>query len=324
MLGARKLTTREEKGIAYISIAGIQFCMSSVEPSWDFYRTFLSVVREGSFSAASRQLGLTQPTVGRQIETLEAQLGTNLFIRSPRGLIPTPAGRELVPQAEAMAFAAAALRRVSSGSVKGETGTVRVTVSEFMGTEILPPMLAKFCGQYPAIELELTLSNRNEDLLRRDADIAVRMARPIQKALIARRIGEMKMGLFAHRKYIEAFGVPRSFDEVSNHRAIGFDRDMHVMQTAGRSTAHLWPKRFNFRCDNVAAQMAAMRAGVGIAVCEPQIAARDRNLVRVLPDSFSIRREMWLAMHKDAKSTRRVRLLFDHLAQELGDYIGRG
>jgi DNA-binding transcriptional LysR family regulator len=222
-----------------------------------------------------------------------------------------------------MAAAAAALRRVSSGDLQSETGTVRLTASDFMGTEVLPPMLAAFCKQYPRIELELTLSNRNEDLLQRDADIAVRMMRPAQKALVARRIGKVKSGLFAHRRYIKTFGMPKSLSELSDHRTIGFDRDMHVLQTAGRSVAHLRPPRFNFRCDSVPAQMAVLRAGLGIGVCHVNIAARDPDLIPVLANTFSIAIEAWLVMHKDAKATQRIRLLFDHLAKELTGYTRR-
>ncbi len=291
--------------------------MSKIDPPWDFYRTFLAVVREGSFSAAARHLGLAQPTVGRQIEMLEAQLGMSLFTRSPRELIPSSAARELVPQAEAMAAAAAMLRRVSSGPVESESGTVRLTASEFMGAEVLPAMLAKFCKRYPAIEIELALSNRNEDLLRRDADIAVRMVRPTQKALVARRIGELKLGLFAHKSYVKAFGLPKSIDQIPRHRTIGFDRDTHVMQMTGRPVAHLKPERFTFRTDSVPAQLAAIRAGLGIGVCHVKVARKNSNLVAVFPEIFSFSVEAWLAMHEDAKNVQRVRLLFDHLAVEL-------
>src|SRR5215813_12649037 len=152
--------------------------MTVSEPDWSLYRTFLAVVREGSFSAAARSVGSTQPTIGRQIEALEDRLKSKLFTRSQRGLTPTVAALDLVPHAEAMAAAAAALNRASSGERTEERGTVRVTAAEFVGTEVLPAILSAFSRSHPQVVLELSLSNRNEDLLQRDADIAVRMARP--------------------------------------------------------------------------------------------------------------------------------------------------
>ena len=165
------------------------------------------------------------------------------------------------------------------------------------------------------------LSNRNDDLLQRDADIAVRMMRPTQKALVARRIGEVRSGLFAHRRYIEAFGMPQSLDRITGRRTIGFDRDMYVIRTAGRPVAHLLLERFNFRCDSVPAQMAALRAGLGIAACHMRVAERDPDLVPVFADIFSVAVEAWLVMHEDAKATQRIRLLYDHLANELSIYV---
>jgi DNA-binding transcriptional LysR family regulator len=150
------------------------------EPGWELFRTFLEVARDGSLSGAARKLALTQPTVGRHIDALEAALGLSLFSRSPHGLTATPAALELVGHAEAMAAASAALRRTASSGAVADRGTVRIAASEMIGCEVLPPMLARFRRSHPGIVLELALSNRNEDLLRREADIAVRMVRPRQ------------------------------------------------------------------------------------------------------------------------------------------------
>jgi DNA-binding transcriptional LysR family regulator len=295
--------------------------MTAQQPDWGLYCTFLAVVREGSFSAAARSMGSTQPTVGRQIETLEKQLGSKLFARSHRGLVPTAAARELIPHAEAMASAAAALRRVSSGQAGEETGTVRLTAGEHVGLEVLPPILFAFSRDHPGIALELSLSNRNEDLLQRDADIAIRMARPTQTRLIARRIGAVKLGLFAHRRYVEIRGLPRSPEELAKHRQIGFDRDLHVLRTAGGAAAAMRPADFDIRTDNVAAQTALLRAGLGITVCHLNVARRDQDLVPIPIKQFIFEREMWLLTHPDLQRTRRIRLLFDHLADGLKRYV---
>lgn len=295
--------------------------MAGAEPSWDLYRTFLAVVRQGSFSAASRHLMLRQPTVGRQIDTLETMLGTKLFLRSPRGLVPTDAARALVPLAEDMAATAGAVVRNLSGEATDEAGIVRLAAGEFVGHEVVPPILAGFARRYPRITLELALSNRNENLLRREVDIAIRMMRPTQDAVVARRIGVVTIGLFAHRRYVETFGTMRDFADRARHRLIGFDSDMHVLQTTGGLAARLSREDFTFRCDSTSAQMAALRAGVGITACHTLIARRDPDLVAILPDQVRFEREFWLAMHEDARETSRIRLLYDHLACGLAAYV---
>src|SRR5207244_132151 len=163
-----------------------------------------------SAPGAAPRIGATEPTAGRHIEALEVAVGASLFTRSPRGLVPTAAARELVPHAEAMAAAAASLHRAASGEALGESGTVRVTASQLIGHEVLPPILAEFGWRHPRIALELSLSDRQEDMLRGDADIAVRMARPTQKSLVVRRIAGLKLGVFAHRRYAQAVGLPQA------------------------------------------------------------------------------------------------------------------
>jgi DNA-binding transcriptional LysR family regulator len=293
--------------------------MGATDPDWGLYRTFLAVAREGSFSAAARSLGSTQPTVGRQIEALEKGLAVKLFARSQRGLVATAAGQALLPHAEAMAAAAAALHRGSSAATEEETGTVRLTAGEHVGLEVLPAILANFAHQHPRIAIELSLSNRNEDLLQRDADIAVRMVRPTQKSLVARRIGTVKIALFAHRRYVRQHGLPKSPADLMHHRLIGFDRDMHVLRTTGGAAAKLQAKDFSFRTDSIGAQMALLRAGLGITACQVGVARRDRHLVPVPGPVFE--REVWLAMHPDLRRTRRIRLLFDHLVDGLTRYV---
>jgi DNA-binding transcriptional LysR family regulator len=294
--------------------------MTRSEPGWELYRSFLAVIREGSLSAAARRLGLTQPTIGRHVESLSASLGVALFTRSPAGLQPTPASLDLVPHAETMAAAAEALRRAASGDAADERGTVRLTASEIMGAEVLPPMLARFRARHPGIVIELVLTNRSEDLLRREADLALRMARPRQAALVARRVGGVGIGLYAHRRYAEAQGLPRSLDELAQHPLIGFDRDATSWRSLGETSLAVTRERFAFRSDSDLAQLAALRAGIGIGGCQHPIARRERDLVPVLPRAVRFSLEMWLALHEDLRASRRVRLLFDHLAEELGRY----
>ena len=173
--------------------------MTRREADWDELRTFLEVARDLSLSGAARRLGLSQPTVGRHIDALEEALGATLFTRSPRGLNATAAAIALIPHAEAMAAAAAALARSASSAAATDRGVVRVTASEIVGAEVLPPIFAAFRARNPGIAVELAVTNRNEDLSRGDADIAVRMVRPTQSGLVARRIGQTRVRLRASR-----------------------------------------------------------------------------------------------------------------------------
>ncbi|HSZ74410.1 MAG TPA: LysR family transcriptional regulator [Rhizomicrobium sp.] len=294
--------------------------------AWDHYRSFLAVIRESSLSAAARALSLTQPTLGRHIDELEKSLRAPLFARSPHGLTPTAAALDLVPHAEAMASAAAALERAASGEAAELKGVVRITASEIIGAEVLPPILAQFRELHPQIVLELVLSNRNHDLSRRDADIAIRMVRPTQNALVAKRIGKVKIALYAHRSYVERHGMPDSIAALSGHAIIGFDRDDSAFRSVGAIGLPTLRDVYTFRTDSDHAQLAALRAGLGIGGTQVGIAAREPDLIPVLPREIGFSLEMWLAMHESLRASRRVRLLFDHLVEVLGEYarIGGG
>ena len=294
--------------------------MVRAEPKWETYRSFLAVMTEGSLSAAARKLALTQPTLGRHIDQLEDDLGLPLFTRSQSGLIPTQAARELLPHAQAMASAAEALVRASSGADAEERGSVRLTASVVVGGEVLPPILTTFREKHPHIAVELVLSDATQDLLRRDADIAVRMVRPTQEALVAKKIGRIGFGLFAHRRYLEKHGTPRTLDDVRHHAVIGFDKETPFIQALRRGGLPLTRDLFALRTDADLAQLAAIRAGFGIGVTQLGIGRRDPDLVALLPGALKFEIEMWLAVHKDLRSTKRMRLLFDHLAEGLGAY----
>jgi DNA-binding transcriptional LysR family regulator len=293
--------------------------MATSQPGWELYRSFLAVVRERSLSGAARALGLTQPTIGRHIDALEDSLALTLFTRSQAGLDATEGAIALIPHAEAMASAAEALRRAASGAADDDGGTIRITASEMVGTEVLPEGLAAFRRAHPRVVIELVLSNRSEDLLRREADIAVRMVRPTQEALIARKIGVIHLGLHAHPRYVKAHGVPRDLAELAGHPLIGFDKAPSVRRLDKLGMA-VTRDMFAFRCDNDYGQYAALRAGFGLGFCQNALGKRD-GLVRVLPALLRFELGVWVAMHKDLRSTRRMRLMFDHLGAHLAAYI---
>lgn len=291
------------------------------EPEWDLYRSFRAVLREGSLSAAARALGLTQPTLTRHIDTLETGLGLALFTRSQRGLIPTAAALDLAPFADTLAATVAAMRRSAAGQGEDVRGTVRVTASEVVGAEILPPILADLQERHPDLVVELVLSNRVDDLLRRDADLAVRMVEPRQEALLVRRVGSVGLGLFVHRRYVDRHGLPASLAALNDHRLVGFDQETPMVRAARRVLPFLDAIRFRLRTDSDLATLAAIRCGYGIGICQKGIAARDPDLLPVLPGLLdAIALPTWVVMHEDQRSVPRCRATFDALVAGLAPW----
>ena len=289
----------------------------NTEPDWNLYRTFLAVVEDRSLSAAARRLGLTQPTVARHVDALEAAIGTDLFLRSQRGLIPTETALELKPYAETLASTAAALLRTASGRTGDVSGSVRVSSSEVVGVEHLPSIFAALRRRYPGLVVELVLSNAVDDLLRRDADIAVRMVEPTQESLIAQRLPPVALGLHAHRGYLDRRGAPAKVQDLARHDLIGFDRETPAIRAIVKNFPAFGRSAFALRVDSDLAQLAAIRAGFGIGMCQFRVAHRDPDLVRVLADAVTAELGLWIVMHEDLKTSARCRAVFDALVDGL-------
>lgn len=283
---------------------------------WSLWRTFLAVLDTGSLSAAARRLSATQPTVGRHINQLEQALDIVLFTRSQEGLFPTGAAVALKAHAQSMASSAEAMKRLAEG-ISGVEGAIRVTASEIVGVEVLPSVLAEMRRVHASVSVELAVSNTQDDLLRRDADIAIRMVRPTQKRLLAKKLGEIELGLFAHKAYLEVHPQPDRVEDLLAHELIGIDRDVDRWRDFPIGGRGLEPSDLSFRSDNDLAQLAALRAGLGIGVCQKQIAAKDPQLIRVLPQIISFSLEMWLVMHEDQRTHQTCRAVFDFLAPAL-------
>jgi DNA-binding transcriptional LysR family regulator len=294
------------------------------EPSWDLYRTFLGVLEQGSLSGAARELGLTQPTVGRHIDALERAVGAELFTRSQTGLSPTDLAVELQPYATALASTSAALLRAASRKANEIAGTVRVSASEVVAVEVIPPILASLQDRHPALRIELSASNAVEDLLHREADVAVRMAEPSQSALVVRRIGDIPVGLFAHRRYVARHGAPKVPAELAEHRIIGFDRKTAYIRAMTKRYPLFGNLTFTLRTDSNLAQLAAIRAGAGIGICQSALAADDPDLVRILPRAFDATLETFVAMHENLRASPRCRAVFDALVTGLTSYLKTG
>lgn len=288
--------------------------------SWDDQRAFLAVLEEGSLSAAARRLGLAQPTVRARIEALERALGTVLFTRSAQGLRPTGQGRALGDHARAMAHASEAFLRAAAAPPGSVAGAVRLSVPEFMGLEVLPPMLAGLRARHPDLAIEMSLSNARANLGEQEADVALRTHPPSQDTLVARKVGTVPLGLFAHRDYVAGRGLPATLDDLVSHDVIGPDRSPADL---GLARAMLPPPvlaRIVMRTDSHPAQLALARAGLGIAVVQRPVGLADPRLVPVLPDAFAAPLPMWLVTHRDLRHVPRVRAVLDHLAEALGRY----
>ncbi|WP_428241097.1 LysR family transcriptional regulator [Gynuella sp.] len=289
--------------------------------NWELYRSFLGVLQEGSLSAAARALGSTQPTIGRHVETLEKTLKLTLFIRSQGGLLPTDSALALKPHAEAMASTAAALARAAASQNLGVSGVVRITASEVVGVEVLPPIIATLRNRHPTLQIELMLSNRIQDLLHREADIAVRMIRPQQTQLIARQVGRIALGMYASRDYLDRHGMPTTFDDLNHHTLIGFDQPTAFIRAAAKTIPQLTREHFALRTDSDLAQLALIRSGAGIGICQTPLAMADADLLAVLPGQIPLTLETWITMHENLRQNPSCRAVFDALVSGLQHYI---
>jgi DNA-binding transcriptional LysR family regulator len=286
--------------------------------AWDDQRIFLAVLEEGSLSAAARRLGLSHPTVRSRIEALEAHLGTVLFTRSVNGLAPTETAEALRGPARAMAMASELFVRQASSAGNEIAGTVRMSVPEFMGIEVIPAMLARLREAHPRIRIELSLSNAPADLLAQEVDVAVRTVAPKQEALVARKVAAIPLGFFAAPGYVARHGAPESLADLAEHDVIGSDRNRSDLAFAERFGVALRRDRMVLRTDSHPAQLAAARAGVGIAVAQVPVGESDERLVRVLPDVEIAVLETWIVTHENLSRVPRVRAVFDSLVESFG------
>lgn len=282
---------------------------------WDDLRIFLAVLDEGSLSGAARRLGLSHPTVRGRIDALERDLGTVLFTRSVNGLIPTDTALALREPAQGMALAAALFVRRASAPVDEIAGTVRLSVPEFMGIEVVPPMLAPLRARHPDLRVELVLSNVPADLLGREVDLALRTVTPRQDALLARKVAAIPLGLFAARRYAERRGLPETAEDLARHDLIGPDRAIGDLALADRLGPAFAAGRFALATDSHPAQLAAARAGLGIAVVQVPVGERDPGLIRVLPALVVAVLDTWIVTHESLARLPRVRAVFDALVQ---------
>lgn len=265
---------------------------------WDDLRVFLELVRAGSLSAAARTLRLSHATVGRRLAALEEKLGQTLVERRPDGYVPTPEGEAVRALAEAMDENALAIRR-RAGRGEGLGGTVRLTMTEGLAHRTLIPRLNRFHAAHPGVELEVITDNRALSLARREADLAIRLARPQSGELVTRRLAVLGYALYR---------APGAGDTL-----VTYDDTMAELPEALWMARHAGGRRVAFRSNSVLAQVAAVRAGFGTALLPCAMADEEPGLERLPWDGPPLTREAWLLVHRDRKDVARIRAAIDHI-----------
>lgn len=284
---------------------------------WTQLRAFLATAEEGSLSAAARALKLTQPTLGRQVSALEESLGVALFERVGRGLVLTPAGREMLPHARAMGEAAGRIALSAAGQTQTIEGKLRITASDVFSAHFLPSVLARLRAAAPRLEIEVVAVNDIRDILRREADIAIRHLRPTEPDLIARLVQEHTAHFYAARAYVARRGLPRDKDDLANHDFISFgdaDRFMEYLRPLGITLSE---KNFRLGTENGLLAWELARQGLGILTMADEVAAASPGMERLLPEMEPITFPTWLVTHRELHSSARIRLVFDILAEAL-------
>ena len=297
--------------------------MASTEPDWALWRSFAAVVADGSLSAAARRIGYSQPTLGRHIEALEQQLGLTLFDRTLQGLKPTETALRLYQSVSAAEEKLAEAALVAEGSTGDLEGTVRITASTIVAHYILPALLRPIREEFPAIAIEIVPSDSIENLLLRESDIAIRMFRPTQLELIARKIGELPIVATAHASYLGAHGIPQTPDQLTAHTLIGFDRSDLILTAAKSLGFDLKRSDFALRTDSQTGGWELLKAGLGIGFGQLGMVLDTPGMRALLPMIKIPPLEVWLTTHRELFLSPRIRAIYDRLAAGLGAYIAR-
>jgi DNA-binding transcriptional LysR family regulator len=287
------------------------------EFDWSLIRTFFSVMEYGSLLAAARRLGMSQPTLGRHINQLETQLNVVLFERTGHALVPTKAAQQLAIHAAAMNSSADALARSLIETDSTLRGTVRITASQIVASMVLPTILQRLHQVAPDIAIEIVASNTISNLLRREADIAIRMVRPQQSTLIAKKIAAIGVCVCAHESYIARRGYPRTPAELIHHDLIGYDTDETIIRGFQQFGTSITRDAFHLRTDDHVVMWESLRTGMGIGFVAQHLVKRDAQMQVLLPKLKLPVLPVWLTVHREIRTTPRIRTVYDFLAKEI-------
>ena len=289
----------------------------AVRFDWNRARAFLVTAEEGSLSAAARALGMAQPTLGRQVDALEKELGVILFERVGRGLTLTPGGLELLDHVRAMGEAANRMSLTSAGQSQSVEGKVVIASSEIYAAFLLPPILAKLRKAQPGIEIEIVVSTKASDLLRREADIAIRNFRPSEPDLVARKIRDVPARLYAAPAYLESLNNPQLPYDLRKADFISIDGSGMFLKGLNAMGFNLTERNFPILTENYLVMWELVKHGLGIGILDGLIGDAEPKVTRVLPDLAPLMFPIWLVAHRELNTSRRIRLVFDLLAKEL-------
>jgi DNA-binding transcriptional LysR family regulator len=284
---------------------------------WSLVQAFLAVAETGSLSGAGRKLGTSQPTLGRQIKAIEAQLGAELFHRQPRGFALTQTGAELVAPARAMRDAVRQIALTAAGQQARLEGTVRITASAAFSVMHLPAIIADLRRLEPQIAIELVPSDASSNLLYREADIAVRMYRPTQLDLVTQYLGDIPMGVFAAKSYVAEHGMPETLAELMTHDFVGYDANTDIVEGFNATGAQVDRAFFKTRCDDNIAYWELVRAGCGIGFGQLRVGRADPSLVEIDLGLPLPTLPVWLTAHEAMRQTPRIRRVWQVLAESL-------
>lgn len=286
---------------------------------WNRARAFLVTAEEGSLSAAARALGLAQPTLGRQVDALEKELGVVLFQRVGRGLELTPSGLELLDHVRAMGDAAGRVSLSAAGQSQSIDGNVCITCSDIYAAILLPPIIAELRHSHPGITLEIVAQNSASDLRRREADIAIRHFRPTEPDLIAKKVGVAQARLYATPAYLASIGNPATADDLRRADFIGLDTGGALLKGLNEHGLTLRPENFPIMSENYNVMWGMVTRGLGIGILDAAIGDAEPLVQRVLPDFAPISFPIWLVAHREVNTSRRIRVVFDLLASGLAN-----
>lgn len=284
---------------------------------WNQLKAFLQTAQTGSLSAAARKLGLTQPTLSRQVAAIEQQMGVTLFERVGKAMVLTPTGLDLLEHARAMGAAAEALGLAASGRSQAVGGVVSVSASDAVAAYLLPPLVQRLHAQEPGIAIEVISSNALSDLLRREADIAIRHVKPEQPDLIARLVREAQACFYASEAWVQVHGHPRTAEDAAHLPFVGSDRNGQYLGYLRQHGLNLNEDNFSCYSDHTVAHWALVRQGMGIGAMMNEIARTTPGMVRVLDDLPPVRFPIWLVSHRELRTSRRIRVVFEALAEGL-------
>ncbi len=287
---------------------------------WNLVRSYLMVAEHGSTLAAARHLEVTQSTISRHLSELERQLSVQLFDRRKTGLVLTDKGHELLRHAKQMDNVADRLQTEAAHFSSAVSGTVRISASEVLAVDVLPYCLDKLLEDNPALQIEIVASNETSNLLSREADIALRMFPPDQQDLISRHLFDLPIGFYAHKDYLRKHGIPKTMDEFSAHRFIGFDISPLFIEGAKRMGMKFKREDFQIRTDSIMVQNQCAMAGLGLVVMQDQLAGKVPNLKKISLDFDLPQLPLYIVAQQELRASRKLRVVYDGLAEGLAGF----